>query len=65
MPAKMSLKGKPDELVHIQFKAPLWLKRQALEAAQTLGKSFTDFCKDAIRDASDLGLARARRAEER
>jgi hypothetical protein len=65
VPRKTTLKGKPDDLVHVQFMAPLWLKRQAQEAATALGKSLTDFCKDAIRDASDIALARAERSERR
>lgn len=61
MPAHVTTKGKPEDLVPVQVKVPLWLKRRAHQAAAALGKSYSDFLKDAIRDASDVTLAAAER----
>lgn len=56
MPAKVKTQGRPDDPTAIHYDVPMWLKRRAVEAASQVGKNWTDFCKDALRDATDRVL---------
>jgi hypothetical protein len=54
MPGKLKTAGKDqDKIVPVQVKMPLWLKRKAVERAERLGKTLSDYVKDRLR--ADVG----------
>lgn len=50
VPRPVQTKGDPEELVKIQFNAPLWLKRQAVARAKAEGVAWSEWVKAAIRE---------------
>lgn len=56
MARRVETKGNdPDEVVPLQIKMPLWLKRRGVARAKELGKSITDYVKDLIREDTGGG----------
>ncbi len=51
-----ALTGKPDDLVYIHVKLPLWLKRKAVEKAKASAQDLTEYLRALL--IQDLGAKR-------
>lgn len=49
MPKPHVTQGHPDDLVPVQVKMPLWLKRRAVEVAKARGQDLSELIRELLR----------------
>jgi hypothetical protein len=63
LPSKVRTSGNPDEIVPLQVRLPLWMKRQVIECAQAKAQDLSEWMRAAIREAIDRQQPRSKKAK--
>jgi hypothetical protein len=63
LPSKIRTTGNPDEIVPLQVRLPLWMKRQVIECAKEQAQDLSEWLRAAIREAIERQQAKGKKGK--
>lgn len=63
LPSKIRTTGNPDEIVPLQVRLPLWMKRQVIECAKDQAQDLSEWMRSAIREAVERQQGKGKKAK--